>query len=101
MRCLFLRVNFLTVILLLLFAGSAFSLPLVDLVGEKATVTDGVFGNNGSGTGGGEFNINAGGVDYISFCLEMTEHISYGGVYDILSVADYASQGGGGSYNGL
>lgn len=102
MRSLFLKINLFTIIFLLLSVGCAYSLPLADLKGTTVKISQGEFGNRSPDvTGGGEFNIdalvNGDGVDYTSFCLEFSEHISYNGVYDVLSVADYASRGGGGA----
>ncbi|WP_136805160.1 PEP-CTERM sorting domain-containing protein [Desulfosediminicola flagellatus] len=60
---------------------------------------------NGPGTtGGGEFNIdlknNGIGTDYISFCLERSEYISFDTEYEIDHIVDYAELGGGGAVDG-
>lgn len=60
---------------------------------------------NGAGTtGGGEFTIdlqkNGVGSDYISFCLERSEYISFNTPYTIEHVLDYAELGGGGAVDG-
>lgn len=84
--------------------AAAFVLPVANaealpLAGQTVKLSDGP-GN----TGGGEFNIDVldfgSGQDYISFCLEKNEYISYSGSYTIASVADYAENGGiGGATN--
>lgn len=75
----------------LLLIGTSYALPLDDtLIGEKVQINYGDFGT----TDGGEFSLDLLGmgdsVDFMSFCVEREEHISYGGVYTISGVDDFA-----------
>ena len=74
------------------FSGSAMALPSSgDFVKIDATTGLGHY------NGGGEFLLDVGKdgtVDYISFCLEINEHITDKGVYKIESVEDYVRNGG-------
>lgn len=90
MKSTIVKINLLSAAFLLLFSASASALPVA---GNTVKIV-----NHGLGTtNGGEFNLdigNNGSIDYFSFCVEYSEHISYGGIYTIESVADYASMGG-------
>lgn len=96
MKSTFVKINLLSAAFLLLFSASAMALPVA---GDTVKVI-----NHGYGTtNGGEFNLdigNNGSVNYFSFCLEISEHISYGDVYRIQTVAEYANNGGLGAADG-
>jgi hypothetical protein len=66
-------------------------------VGDQITINSG-FGN---ANGGGAFFITGGTSPFYSFCLEMNEHISYGGSYYVGSIMDGAINGGAGGQTSL
>lgn len=88
-----------------IFGTTCYAMPVQN---QDALVTrEGFLGGAG---GGGEFllkiydddtpGIGAGTMskgEYISFCLEIQEHIRIGGRYNIAGVDDYAALGGGGA----
>ncbi len=86
---------------LLFCAVNAYAMPIV---GDTVTVAK---GNYGGAYGGGEFKVtttNSGSgetQEFTTFCLEYSEHISYSRSYVVDSVEDYATEGGGGSVNGM
>lgn len=89
----------------LLCATSAMAMPSVgdDVVlnnGSNGTVISVMkYGATGyTNVEGGEFNVDVigkgSGTDYVSFCLELNEYITYGQTYNIDSVSDSAVNGG-------
>jgi len=50
-------------------------------------------GEFNGGSGGGEFNIHLNGtdIDFVSFCLEIKEHVGYDNVYNVDGVDSYAA----------
>lgn len=61
---------------------------------DKVRISNGTYGT----TSGGEFFLNilnkGKDKDFISFCLEITEHINYSSKFTVDNIADYASKGG-------
>lgn len=88
-----------------LLGSSPASAYIYPSVGDKIIPHGGI----GGAQGGGEFNINivgkGGAVDFITFCLETNEHISYSGTFVVGAITDAAVNGGSGGsvfgpYNG-
>lgn len=75
-----------------LMAGGAMALPTTP---GNVTVYDGVYGNVGGSTGGGEFILDFHNydTDYIAFCLELDEFVSYGETYSY-ALSDFVIGGG-------
>ncbi len=101
MKNLSVKVHFLTISFLLLFAGFAFSMPDV---GDVFIIDYGDYGSSHGEDYAGEYDINmlfpspanTGTVDYISFCLEKNEFLTPGDTYTVQSIEDYATNGGNG-----
>ncbi len=85
--------------ILMFWAVNSYALPMA---GTTVTMNWGT--NNGYGTyWGGEFlaTDTATNDEYITFCVEMSEHFSPGSTYDVSSVEDYAEKGGVSTNNPL
>ena len=79
-----------TAAFVLLGANASFALPDA---GSTVKIFDGTYGT----TSGGEFRIveqSASPEEWIGFCLELNETLSYNTRYTVKSVADYAEKGG-------
>ncbi len=79
--------------ILLLVSSNCFAFAII---GDATTATMSSGANRPGGFAGGEFTLTTNlGDSYAAFCVEWEEHISFGSVYKIDSVEDYANKGGG------
>jgi hypothetical protein len=83
-----------------LLGSSPASAYIYPSAGDSIIISPGIGGANG----GGEFNANilgkGGTLDFITFCLETNEHISYGGTFIVGAITDAAVAGGSGGPGG-
>ena len=82
------KILFLLLCASLFLSTNGFALPMAT---DTITVYSG--DNRPDWFAGGEFKLVDGDDEYISFCVEMNEHISLGSKYTVDSVADYADSG--------
>lgn len=93
-------------ILLMVFALMAMMIFTSEVKAVPVAIGDKIIFSDGPGnTGGGEFYINVLGqgsdIDFVTFCLERNEYISYGSTYTIDNISNGAENGGsGGSVGG-